>query len=64
MTLSFDKKLCECKCCPNESNCDYFKDNWKAGIKEVVDWLNSHNGEPKKEPMWNAKLKEWGIEDK
>jgi len=42
--------------------------SFKAGIKEVVDWLLSEGGfpwsmdeYPKRIKRWQAKLKEWGI---
>ncbi len=40
--------------------------SFKAGIKEVVEWVNTHKlyagniSIPKR--IWQAKLKEWGIE--
>ncbi len=38
--------------------------SFKAGIKEVVDWLEDNNLSPnfEKPELWQAKLKEWGVE--
>jgi hypothetical protein len=37
--------------------------SFKAGIKEVVEWLYTHNGgQNEYYNEWHEKLKEWGIE--
>ena len=47
--------------------------SFKAGIKEVVDFICSHGGTQgitvvrvayPETPWWSEKLKEWGIDDK
>jgi len=45
---------------------DAFKDGRKAGIKEVVEWMQWYGGLPEWIDMhmpeqWQAKLKEWGV---
>ena len=35
----------------------------KAGIKEVVDWIEHHGGSFAEENEWEAQLKEWGIKE-
>ena len=38
------------------------KDEWKkAGIREVVEWIESNHTLVEKRLDWQAKLKEWGI---
>ena len=34
---------------------------YKAGIKEVVEWIQSHFVAIKDKEEWQSKLKEWGI---
>lgn len=37
---------------------------WNEGVKEVVEWLENNNAEVVlNRPSWQAKLKEWGINE-
>jgi hypothetical protein len=69
---------CECSVYANDNDCKYKKEIFKAGIKEVVDWIENnssslyHINQPRtlkhlsrfevKGKFWQAKLIEWGVE--
>jgi hypothetical protein len=75
--MEFDASLCECGYCTNEKCCKYFKERYKAGIKEVVDWIENNGFKVDGRPILipndvigmtcvfipDEKLKEWGIDN-